>query len=1057
MESPPRRAELSPFLPIAVRAYTERIPPTQPRAGRPVPAWPQTVLAFDTETSIDETQRLTFGSYRFYRATGESTELSCVQEGLFYAPDLPGEDLATLRAYTASHQAEVAASVNPVLRLHALDEFLEAVLWPAAYQSASWHAPPAVVVGFNLPFDLSRLAYEVGEARGVKAKGRRRVGGFVGGFSFNIYGYHPEDGARVANQYRPGVAVKTIDSKRHLTGFVPPAQIDDPDVFDTGFRGHFLDLRTLAFALTDDGYSLKTACEKFAVEHGKQDAEQHGQITAEYIDYNRADVRATGELYERVIAEYERHPIALQPSKAFSPASIGKAYLKAMGVPPVLRRQPDFPKEVLGYAIGAYYGGRAECRIRRTPVPVAYVDFLSMYPTVNSLMDLWPLVTAEQIDTVEATEPVQTMLDRVDAERCFDPAFWKGIVGLVQIVPDGDVLPVRSRYANSPTASWQIGVNPLTAREAVWYTIPDAIAATLLTGRPPQIKRAIRFEPRGRLNGLKPTELRGTVTVDPGERDFFRAVIEERKTLHRRRELSTTERERLDRFLKVLANSASYGIYAEMVRQELGRQSTDRVTVHGLDRASFIAEVGAPEEPGEYCFPPLAACITGAARLMLALLEHEVTQAGGTYAFCDTDSMAVIATQHGGLTPCPGGPHHSSDGEDAIRALSRQGVETIRARFERLNPYDPDAAPGSILELEDENFEDETRTRPRQLHCLAISAKRYALYILDNRGEPALVKWSEHGLGHLLNPADPEDADRDWIHQLWENLIRREHGLPVEEPAWLDRPALGRITVSKPAVHKVFETYNTGKPYPEQIKPFNFMLTAHTQAFAHPPDTDPEHFQLIAPYEPDPRQWAGLEWTNRDHPGPRYRTTTTGPPTEHAVRIKTYRDVLTDYRNHPEAKSLAPNREQSGWHTEGLLQRRPITATRTHYIGKESNQLEDTEAGLIHDQHERLAEYPHPREDDWQLTVNVLRDIPFATLIEETGIDRTTLWRYRNGHSVPRAQRRDRLTVIAAVHAADILAARGQAAPRDPLDCLSAYGDYGCDGDRLEVAHRPPA
>ena len=38
-----------------------------------------------------------------------------------------------------------------------------------------------------------------------------------------------------------------------------------------------------------------------------------------------------------------------------------------------------FPKAVLGYAMTAYYGGRAECRVRRTPVPVVYLDFLSMY------------------------------------------------------------------------------------------------------------------------------------------------------------------------------------------------------------------------------------------------------------------------------------------------------------------------------------------------------------------------------------------------------------------------------------------------------------------------------------------------------------------------------------------------------------------------------------------------------------------------------------------------------------------------------------------------------
>jgi len=36
-----------------------------------------------------------------------------------------------------------------------------------------------------------------------------------------------------------------------------------------------------------------------------------------------------------------------------------------------------------------------------------------------------------------------------------------------------------------------------------------------------------------------------------------------------------------------------------------------------------------------------ASTLTGGARLMLALLESEVAKRGGTYAFCDTDSLAV--------------------------------------------------------------------------------------------------------------------------------------------------------------------------------------------------------------------------------------------------------------------------------------------------------------------------------------------------------------------------------------------------------------------------------
>ena len=203
-----------------------------------------------------------------------------------------------------------------------------------------------------------------------------------------------------SHPYRPGIAVKHMDSKRALKGFTGAIDPDKVDQIPEGelkpkkgyvFRGHMLDLRTLAFALTDRSLSLEAACELFGVEHGKQKAEQHGIITPEYIDYNRRDVLATTELAAKLLAEYALHPIELQVTKAYSPASIGKAYLQAMGVTPIMARMPDFPKRYCGYAESAFFGGRASAHVRKVPVPVVYTDFLSQYSTVNVLMGLWQL------------------------------------------------------------------------------------------------------------------------------------------------------------------------------------------------------------------------------------------------------------------------------------------------------------------------------------------------------------------------------------------------------------------------------------------------------------------------------------------------------------------------------------------------------------------------------------------------------------------------------------------------------------------------------------------
>jgi hypothetical protein len=139
--------------------------------------------------------------------------------------------------------------------------------------------------------------------------------------------------------------------------------------------------------------------------------------------------------------------------------------------------------------------------------------------------------------------------------------------------------------------------------------------------------------------------------------------------------------------------------------------------------------------------------------------------------------------------------------------------------------------PNSILKIENDNFDPVTK-KQRQLFCLAISAKRYALFLLDKHGEPALLRascpvcgeknkptakgckkcgtivtvnneedrWSEHGLGHLLNPADPESEDREWIAQVWRSIVRRALGFSVKGFGFEHLPAVGRVTVSSPAV-----------------------------------------------------------------------------------------------------------------------------------------------------------------------------------------------------------------------------------------------------------------
>ena len=508
-------------------------------------------------------------------------------------------------------------------------------------------------------------------------------------------------------------------------------------------------------------------------------------------------------------------------------------------------------------------------------------------------------------------------------------------------------------------------------KDGLWFALPDLAASVLLTGRIPRIVEAFRIEARGQAPSLRRITLRGAVPIDPRRDDFLRKVIEERKRLSSNTALSLEERARLDKALKVLANATSYGIFAEMIREETAHKVP--VTSYGIDPKPFECRVLNPEHAGEYCFPPLASLITAAARLMLALLERCVTELGGTYAMEDTDSMAIVATQRGGLIEFPNGPYRRN-GKPVIRPLSWAQVDSIAERFAALSPYDRSAIPGSILKIEDDNFDPETG-RQRQLWCLAISAKRYTLFVRDPIGEPALLRrginneedrYSEHGLGHLLNPTDPKSEDRSWIAKAWLNIVRRSLGRPTMPLGFEKRVAVGRITVSSPNVLKPLQALNAGKAYASEVKPFNFILSCHVAKLGHPIGADPERFHLIAPYETDPQQWEKRQWIDQ-YSGKRYRVTASGAHgSRNVARVKTYGDVLREYEYHPEAKCADADGKTCGKQTVGLLQRRHIAIDGFDYIGKESNKLEQVEEGAVPAEIDVYTVYDDPRRDEWK-------------------------------------------------------------------------------------------
>jgi hypothetical protein len=328
-----------------------------------------------------------------------------IQEGIFYRDALRDRDIQTILAYKRNHSADyLAGGRSEDVLVLPRSEFVERIFWESVRAGA-------LIVGFNLPFDISRIAVRWATSRN-------------GGFSFVLSNL---DIKQVENHHRPRIRITPLNGVAERIELTAVRHKHEQEKWRCG---RFLDLHTLVFALTDNSCSLAGAIETFASKPSKIEHEPTGRVTAEELTYSRQDVRATLGLLNAVKHEYERHPISLLPEHAYSPASIGKAYLRGMGIAEPMQKFKDIPPKIHGIAMSAYYGGRAECRIRRWPVPVVPVDLTSEYPSVDALLGIWDALTAASLGIEDATDDIRALLGNINLEDLFRPAFGSNLTSM---------------------------------------------------------------------------------------------------------------------------------------------------------------------------------------------------------------------------------------------------------------------------------------------------------------------------------------------------------------------------------------------------------------------------------------------------------------------------------------------------------------------------------------------------------------------------------------------------------------------------------------------------
>jgi hypothetical protein len=879
-------------VPIAIRAYSEihDREPLGAKAQKTHSEAPRWTLVFDCESTTDPTQRLRFGFYQV-RDGGELHK-----EGLFYDPTaLSRHELSLVKKYAQAQRLELLTA----------DQFRSDVSIKYAYTRG------ATLVGFNLPFDISRIATGHGSARYH----------MHGGFSFLL----------TPRREHPRTRVKHLNGHAALIDFSKPGEDETPRgarkrrIWTPANRGEFVDLKTLARALFSRPFSLATLAAHLGTATQKVTTDEHGKISESYLNYGRADVQATWECFVQLTQRFAGHSLQKSCAQLLSEASIGKGYIQKMGIRPLLACDAAFPRKYFGEILCAYYGGRAEVRMRREISEIIYCDFKSMYPTVNSLMGLWQFVIAETVLVTESTEETREFLESVDLGDLRRPETWRKLCSLVLVQPDKDVFPVRTSYDGR---TYTIGLNYLTTDKPLWFTLADCIVSKLITRRSPKILKAQTYRPGERQKDLQRVAILGKpdFEIDPNSDDFFTRLIDLRDSAKGDGDLEKT--------IKIIANSTSYGIFIEVNRNE--GDKAELLHVYGPDGQAQEVSTRSIEEPGRYFHPLLGVLITGAARLMLGICERQAYDLGLDWAFCDTDSFGFVRTK------------------EVTRNSFRSRVQKIVDWFTPLNPY---RKPGSILKIEDINNGIES-DKEEPLYCFAISAKRYALFNIDKDGKPALRKASAHGLGHLIDPYSDKDAPEDlpkpqvrltklgvkrWHHDLWIKIVQAAIANCPDRVAidWhpaLLQPAALRYTASSPPLLAWMEKWNAGKPYEQQIRPFGFLLAfmPRTGLFAAPEIRAGEvpkrgrprkssKLKPIAPYNSDPQKAldAVFDRVTGERIGPE--------------QLKSYAEVLAQYHLSPEAKFA-----NGQFLDRGRTERRHVVATRLTLIGKEANRVGDS-------------------------------------------------------------------------------------------------------------------
>lgn len=965
--------------------------------------WGGKTLFLDTETTTGANQVLRFGFYEIhglsknemfakYRDENLHPEDADIlrEAGVFYDENnIAPEEKNLLQEYVNSTSLQMIADLEgvncvpssntQVIQLMPVEGFVKH-FYKLQTQSEM------LVIGHNLPFDLSVLATEWTEA------GKDYANGFSLKLCTCVYPRKDRGGKKNSCPAHPNIRVKHVGFGKT---FIKRSRSNR----NTRLRDiHFLDTMALSASLLGTAHSLDVLSKVLLFntpELQKKDRPE-GILSGEGlmlddIVYGVHDVHTTFACFRELKKHYLAHEINTPIWNMYSSASVGKAHMKEFGFKPFLEQNPDFPGEVLGYSMLAYYGARSEIGVRLQPVEVIYLDFLSQYPSVNALMKNQDILLAQSVTTQDVTQNMKSLLDKDASELLgllHEQSFWPELRCFVRVKPDHDRLPLRSDYGPE---SHNVGLPYVTSSTPVWYTLADVIGSKLLTDKTPEVVEAIKLVPSEEKYETVQRRLFG-YDIDLNKQDFFKTLIELRQEI-KKQSGELAENQQLA--LKLISNATAYGALVEVTQEESTQEAQDTF-YYDLEGHAKHTRVQRIETPGRFFAGPVGSLIPASGRLLLAIAQRLANDRGMVHAMMDTDSIALVRPDGVGR-----------------EEFQRRALE-VASWFEAISPY---AKNKKLLEIEKVNY---WGGKLEPLYLIGISAKRYAVYNRLDDGSFRIRKFSSHGLGGFYAPykdspytniPDPHMAvhklgGKRWCYDIWYQFIEAMERDEVVGKFGVYRGIQSQLPLKRAAYHQA--TLSTWKIYKQfssipDVRPFGFFSVLPSKAggsgtirraMSEDGSNDLEASQqarlqyvtsikkpFYAPYADTPEKLTGT-----------IRSMDTGeliPDWYSPVYIG---EAIYDYFSHQEFKAVNGNQR-------GIMKPHDVLIGSIVYVGKEINavslMIAEETGGLMGD---LLQVTEYGEAQNWG---DILKPFHIADLALLTGLSGRAINKLKAGKSLP--------------------------------------------------------